>query len=85
MEETQVPRTPDLIDWTRPLSPWGDGDSATRAADVSGGIGPDLEADHRVSTSTTGSVSTEVSPSVYFTIHRSQTTHIRWTNSASRG
>ncbi|OBR05438.1 Nonselective cation channel [Colletotrichum higginsianum IMI 349063] len=68
MEEGEHPRTPDLIDWTRPLSPWGDGDSARRA--VEDGVGPDLEADQHVSASVTGSVSTEVSPSVYFTIHR---------------
>ncbi|KAJ0164856.1 Calcium channel YVC1 [Colletotrichum tanaceti] len=68
MEEGGPPRTPDLIDWTRPLSPWGDGDSARRAAED--GVGPDLEADRHVSASVTGSVSTEASPSVYFTIHR---------------
>ncbi|KAK1511542.1 nonselective cation channel, partial [Colletotrichum abscissum] len=70
MEEGEGPRTPDLIDWTRPLSPWGDGDSMTRAANANDE--PDLEAEQHVSVSATASVSvsTEVPPSVYFTIHR---------------
>ncbi|KAK1983304.1 nonselective cation channel [Colletotrichum cereale] len=70
MEEEQSPRTPDLIDWSRPLSPWGDENPAMRAANANGGIDPDLEAIQHVSASATGSVSTEVPPSVYFTIHR---------------
>lgn len=70
MEDGEGPRTPDLIDWTRPLSPWGDGDSNTRAANANDE--PDLEAEQHVSVSATASVSvsTEVPPSVYFTIHR---------------
>ncbi|KAF4830019.1 Calcium channel YVC1 [Colletotrichum tropicale] len=67
MEEAEAPRTPDLIDWTRPLSPWGDGDGEAPGAN---GIEPDLEAERHISASATGSVSTEIPPSVYFTIHR---------------
>lgn len=67
MEEAEAPRTPDLIDWTRPLSPWGDGDADALGAN---GIEPDLEAERHISASATGSVSTEIPPSVYFTIHR---------------
>ncbi|EFQ35627.1 nonselective cation channel [Colletotrichum graminicola M1.001] len=70
MEEAECPRTPDLIDWSRPLSPWADENPATRTGDANGGMDPDLEADRHVSASATGTVSTEVPPSVYFTIHR---------------
>ncbi|WYZ43209.1 hypothetical protein EsH8_VI_000908 [Colletotrichum jinshuiense] len=67
MEQGEGPSTPDLIDWTRPLSPWGDGESDTRVAN---GNEPDLEAERHVSASAPGSLSTEVPPSVYFNIHR---------------
>ncbi|KAF6804051.1 nonselective cation channel [Colletotrichum musicola] len=65
MEHTESPRTPDLIDWTRPLSPWGDAESH-----AANGVEHDVEAERHVSASATGSISTEVPPSVYFTIHR---------------
>ncbi|TDZ14047.1 Calcium channel YVC1 [Colletotrichum spinosum] len=67
--EPEAPRTPDLIDWTRPLSPWADGDAEAFAANGNDVV-PDLEADRHISASATGSVSTEEPPSVYFTIHR---------------
>ncbi|KAK1996815.1 nonselective cation channel [Colletotrichum falcatum] len=70
MEEAESPRTPDLIDWSRPLSPWADENPATRAADANAAVDPDLEADHHVSASATATLSTEAPPSVYFTIHR---------------
>ncbi|OLN89994.1 Pectinesterase 5 [Colletotrichum chlorophyti] len=67
MERAEGPSTPDLIEWNRPLSPWGEANAEALAAD---GAEADLEAEHHVSVSATASVVSDTLPSVYFTIHR---------------